>query len=146
MAGSPGTPDAAESTLAHKPAELTFAEASTMPPGESDRAPGNDGATAGSRVLINGAGGGSGSSAIQLAKRLGAHVTGVDNAANLEFMRLLGSDEVIDQGSEDFARPVNPYHLIRDLVAHRVGVRLRRALARGGRYLCVGCPNERCCA
>ena len=48
------------------------------------------------RVLINGAGGGSGSFAIQLAKRLGAHVTGVDNAAKLDFMRSLGADEVID--------------------------------------------------
>ena len=47
-------------------------------------------------MLINGAGGGSGSFAIQLAKRLGAHVTGVDNAGKLDFMRLVGADEVID--------------------------------------------------
>ncbi len=89
-------------------------------------------------MLINGAGGGSGSFAIQLAKRAGAHVTGVDNAAKLEFMRSLGADEVIDYRSEDFTRPVEPYDVILDLVAHRSVFAYRRALARGGRYRCVG--------
>ena len=90
---------AAESALAHKPAELTFAEASTIPQAGAIALQGTDGATVGSRVLINGAGGGSGSFAIQLAKRLGAHVTGVDNAGKLDFMRSLGADEVIDYRS-----------------------------------------------
>ena len=58
----------------------------------------------GCRVLVNGAGGGSGSFAIQLAKRLGAHVTGVDNAAKLDFMRSVGADEVIDYRRDDFTR------------------------------------------
>ena len=75
-------------------------------------------------MLINGAGGGSGSFAIQLAKRLGAHVTGVDNAAKLDFMRSVGADDVIDYRREDFARTSQPYDLILDLVAHRLGVRL----------------------
>lgn len=54
--------------------------------------------------MINGAGGGSGSFAIRLAMRAGAHVAGVDNAAKLDFMRSLGADEVIDYHREDFTR------------------------------------------
>ncbi len=129
---------AAESALALKPAELTFAEASTIPQAGAIAWQGTDGAAAGRRVLVNGAGGGSGSFAIQLAKRLGAHVTGVDNAAKLEFMRSLGADEVIDYRAEDFTRSAPPYDLILDLVAHRSVFAYRRALADGGRYRCVG--------
>jgi NADPH:quinone reductase-like Zn-dependent oxidoreductase len=95
---------------------------------------------AGQRVLINGAGGGSGSFAIQLAKRAGAHVTGVDNAGKLDFMRSLGADQVIDYGSDDFTRPEEPYDLVLDLVAHRSVFACRRALAPRGRYWCVGGP------
>jgi len=95
-------------------------------------------ATKGCRALINGAGGGSGSFAIQLAKRLGAHVTGVDNGGKLEFMRALGADEVIDYRREDFTRDHQPYDLILDLVAQRSVFAYRRALAPGGRYRCVG--------
>jgi NADPH:quinone reductase-like Zn-dependent oxidoreductase len=131
---------APESALTHKPAELTFAEASTIPQAAPIALQGTDGAAAGRRVLINGAGGGSGSFAIQLAKRAGAHVTGVDNAAKLGFMRSLGADEVIDYRSEDFTRPSQPYDLILDLAAHRSVFAYRRALARGGRYRCVGGP------
>lgn len=89
-------------------------------------------------MLINGAGGGSGSFAIQLATRLGAHVTAVDNAHKLEFMRSLGADEVLDHRREDFTRGRQPYDLVLDLVAHRSVFAYRRALARGGRYRCVG--------
>jgi NADPH:quinone reductase-like Zn-dependent oxidoreductase len=89
-------------------------------------------------VLVNGAARGSGSFAIQLARRLGAPVTGVDNASKLDFMRSLGADDVIDYGSEDFTRRDEPYDLILDLVAHRSVFAYRRALARGGRYRCVG--------
>ena len=129
---------AAESALAHKPAELSFAEASTIPQAGAIALQGTDGAAAGRRVLVNGAGGGSGSFAIQLAKRLGAHVTGVDNGAKLDFMRSLGADEVIDYRSADFTLPLQPYDLILDLVAHRSVFAYRRALAGGGRYRCVG--------
>ena len=129
---------AAESALTHKPAELTFAEASTIPQAGAIARQGTDGAAPGRRVLVNGAGGGSGSFAIQLAKRLGAHVTGVDNASKLEFMRSLGADEVIDYRGEDFTRSAQPYDLILDLVAHRSVFAYRRALAKGGRYHCVG--------
>jgi NADPH:quinone reductase-like Zn-dependent oxidoreductase len=129
---------APESTLARKPAELTFAEASTIPQAGPIALQGTVGAASGRRVLINGAGGGSGSFAIQLAKRLGAHVTGVDNAGKLEFMRNLGADQVIDYRHDDFTRARERYDLVLDLVAHRSVFAYRRALARGGRYRCVG--------
>ncbi|SCL27502.1 NADPH:quinone reductase [Micromonospora rhizosphaerae] len=128
---------APESVLAHKPAALTFAEASAIPQAGVIAWQGTDGVAAGKRVLINGAGGGSGSFAIQLAKRLGAQVTGVDNAGKLDFMRSVGADEVIDYRSQDFTRS-GPYDLILDLVAHRSVFAYRRALAPGGRYRCVG--------
>ncbi|HET6918634.1 MAG TPA: NAD(P)-dependent alcohol dehydrogenase [Jiangellaceae bacterium] len=129
---------APESALTHKPAELTFAAASTIPQAGAIALQGTDSAAVGRRVLVNGGGGGSGSFAIQLAKRLGAHVTGVDNAGKLDFMRSLGADEVIDYHSEDFTRHAQPYDLILDLVAHRSVFAYRRALARDGRYRCVG--------
>jgi NADPH:quinone reductase-like Zn-dependent oxidoreductase len=129
---------AAESGFAPKPAGLTFAEASTIPQAGAIALQGTDGAAEAHRVLINGAGGGSGSFAIQLAKRLGAHVTGVDNAAKLDHMRSLGADEVLDHRRADFTRTEEPYDLILDLVAHRSVFAYRRALAPGGRYRCVG--------
>ena len=109
---------APESALAHKPEELTFAEASTIPQAGAVALQGTAGAGPGRRVLINGAGGGSGSFAIQLARRAGAHVTGVDNAGKLDFMRSLGADEVLDYHSEDFTRSDEPYDVVLDLVAH----------------------------
>jgi len=129
---------APESTLALKPVELTFAEASTIPQAGPIALQGTAGAAMGRRVLINGGGGGSGSFAIQQAKRLGAHVTAVDNADKLEFMRTLGADQVIDYRFDDFTRSHEPYDLILDLVAHRSVFAYCRALAPGGRYRCVG--------
>ncbi len=129
---------APESVLAHKPAELTFAEASTIPQAGAIALRGTDKLGPGSRLLINGAGGGSGSFAIQLARRLGAHVTGVDNATKQEFMRSVGADVVIDYRRDDFTRTTRPYDQILDLVAHRSVFAYRRALAPGGRYRCVG--------
>jgi NADPH:quinone reductase-like Zn-dependent oxidoreductase len=128
---------APESALAHKPSELTFAEASTLPQSGAIALQGTAHARRGQRVLINGAGGGSGSLAIQLAKLSGAHVTGVDNAGKLDYLRELGADDVVDFGSEDFTRR-EPFDLVLDLVAHRSVFAYRRALAPGGRYLCVG--------
>ncbi|MGW6725623.1 NAD(P)-dependent alcohol dehydrogenase [Nocardia sp. NPDC055029] len=126
-----------ESALAHKPVSLSFAEASTLPQAGAIALQGTAGITAGMSVLINGAGGGSGAFAIQLAKSAGAHVTGVDNAAKLAFMRTLGADEVIDYRAEDFTR-TGPYDRVLDLVAHRSVFAYRRSVARGGRYRCVG--------
>lgn len=130
---------AAESVLAHKPAALTFAEASTLPQAAPIALQGTASAGPGRRVLINGAGGGSGSFAIQLAKLAGAHVTGVDNAGKLDYMRSLGADDVLDYRSADYTG-TGPYDLVLDLVAHRSVFAYRRALAPGGRFLCVGGP------
>ena len=129
---------APESALTLKPRELTFVEASTIPQAGAIALQGTARAAAGRRVLINGAGGGSGSFAIQLAKRRGAHVTGVDNAGKLDLMRSVGADEVIDYRSDDFTRGDEPYDVILDLVARRSVFAYRRALAAGGHYRCVG--------
>jgi NADPH:quinone reductase-like Zn-dependent oxidoreductase len=129
---------APETVLAHKPAQLTFVQASTIPQAGAIALQGTEKAVAGGRVLINGAGGGSGSFAIQLAKRLGAHVTGVDNATKQDFMRSVGADEVIDYRRDDFTRTTQLFDVILDLVAHRSVFAYRRALAPGGRYRCAG--------
>jgi NADPH:quinone reductase-like Zn-dependent oxidoreductase len=128
---------AAEASLAHKPQELSFAEASTLPQAGAIAIQGTARVRRGQRVLINGAGGGAGSFAIQLAKRAGAHVTGVDNARKLDFMRELGADEVVDYRREDFTR-LPPFDHVLDLVAYRSVFAYRRALAPGGQYRCVG--------
>ena len=127
-----------EKGLAPKPAGLTFAEASTIPQAGAIALQGTADAAPGRRVLINGGGGGSGSCAIQLAKRAGAHVTAVDNADKLEHMRSLGADEVIDYRARDFTTGGDQWDLVLDLVAHGSVAAYRRALAPGGRYSCVG--------
>jgi NADPH:quinone reductase-like Zn-dependent oxidoreductase len=127
---------APESALTLKPPELTFIQASTIPQAGAIALKGTRDAAAGRRMLINGAGGGSGSFAIQLAKQLGADVTGVDNARKLDSMRSLGADEVIDYRADDFTRR-GPYDEILDLVAHRSVFAYRRALAAGGRHRCA---------
>jgi len=88
-------------------------------------------------MLLNGAGGGSGSLAIQLAVQQGVQVTAVDNAGKLDFLRALGADEVIDYRRDDFTRH-GPYDLIVDLVARRSVFAYARALAKGGRCVMVG--------
>jgi NADPH:quinone reductase-like Zn-dependent oxidoreductase len=128
---------APERALAHKPPSLSFAQASTIPQAGAIALQGTADVQAGQRILINGAGGGSGSFAIQLAKRAGAHVTGVDNASKLDFMRSLGADDVVDYRSEDFTRREPSDHIL-DFVAHRSVFAYRRALTPGGRYRCVG--------
>jgi NADPH:quinone reductase-like Zn-dependent oxidoreductase len=128
---------APESALAHKPDGLTFAQASTVPQAGAIAWQGTAGIAPGQRVLINGAGGGSGAFAIQLAKLSGAHVTGIDNAGKLEFMRSLGADEVGDYRRQDFT-DFAPFDHILDLVATRSPISCWRALAPGGHYRCVG--------
>ncbi|MDX1621521.1 MAG: NAD(P)-dependent alcohol dehydrogenase, partial [Nitriliruptorales bacterium] len=125
------------SVLTHKPDELSFVQASTIPQAGAIALQLTAPLSPGDRVAINGAGGGSGSFAIQLAKQAGAHVTGVDNAGKLEFMRSVGADEVVDYTSQDFTR-LGPFDHVFDLAAHRSVFAYRRALAPGGRYRCVG--------
>lgn len=127
-------------TLIRKPATLTFEQAAAIPQagvlalrGIRDQGQ----VQPGQRVLINGAGGSAGSFAIQLARLQGAHVTGVDHAAKLDFMRSLGADEVIDYQRRDFTRS-GAYDLILDLMAHRTVLAIPRALHPGGTYFFVG--------
>lgn len=128
---------ASEKALAAKPEWLSFAEASTIPESGSIALQGMADARSASRVLINGAGGGTGAFAIQLAKRAGAHVTGVDKAAKQEFMLSVGADEVVDYEASDFTR-LESFDLVLDLVARRSIFAYLRATSRGGRYWCVG--------
>jgi len=95
---------------------------------------------AGMRVLINGAGGGSGPLALQMAKAAGAEVWVVDNAAKLDVLRRLGADRVIDYRAEDFALLPERFDLVLDLFGTRSARRVRRVLAPGGRYMFVGGP------
>lgn len=125
-----------EAAMAHKPSELTFAQVSALPQAAAIAAQGTATVGPGTSVAINGAGGGSGALAIQLAKLAGAHVTAIDNASKLDFMRRVGADEVVDYRRDDFTR--RRYDLILDLVAHRSVFAYRRALNPGGRYRCVG--------
>ncbi|MGD8862937.1 MAG: NAD(P)-dependent alcohol dehydrogenase [Myxococcales bacterium] len=89
----------------------------------------------GARVLINGAAGSIGTAAVQLAKKLGAHVTAVASAPRAELLRSLGADEVIDYRARDFTAEAARYDVIFDTVGKSSFGRCRRALRPGGRYL-----------
>lgn len=93
---------------------------------------------AGDRVLVNGGGGGAGTFAIQLAKRAGAVVTGVDRAEKLELMRAVGAEQVIDYRVADFAMGSERYDLIIDMVASRSLAQYRQVLTPRGRLAVVG--------
>jgi NADPH:quinone reductase-like Zn-dependent oxidoreductase len=90
------------------------------------------GVRAGQRVLINGASGGIGTFAVQIAKALGAEVTGVCSTRNVDMVRSIGADHVIDYTQEDFTRKDRRYDLILDNVANHSLSDLRRALAPTG--------------
>ena len=132
---------APEKTLARKPASLTFEQAAAIPQAGvlallGIREKGQ--VQPGQHVLINGAGGGAGSFAIQLAKLHGAEVTGVDNTGKLEFIRSLGADHVIDHTRQDFTKIGKQYDLILDVIAHRSAFAYRRALKPNGTCFFVG--------
>jgi NADPH:quinone reductase-like Zn-dependent oxidoreductase len=130
-----------ESVLARMPAGMTYEQAAALPQAGAIALQGirdKGHVQPGQQVLINGAGGGSGMYAVQLAKLHGAEVTGVDNAEKLEFMRSLGADHVIDYTREDFTRSGRTYDLILDLAAHRSVFAYKRSLTPGGRFLYVG--------
>jgi NADPH:quinone reductase-like Zn-dependent oxidoreductase len=132
---------ARESALALKPASMTFEEVAAIPQAavialQGIRDKGQ--VQPGQKVLINGAGGGAGTFAVQLAKLYGAEVTGVDNTDKLDFMRSLGADRVIDYTREDFTKNGKHYDLILDLVAHRSVFAYKRALRPNGSYFFVG--------
>jgi NADPH:quinone reductase-like Zn-dependent oxidoreductase len=132
---------ARESALALKPASMTFEVAAAIPQAavialQGIRDKGH--VQPGQKVLINGAGGGAGTFAVQLAKIYGAEVTGVDNTGKLDFMRSLGADHVIDHTQEDFTKNRKQYELILDIVAHRSVFAYKRALRTNGSYFLAG--------
>jgi NADPH:quinone reductase-like Zn-dependent oxidoreductase len=130
-----------ESVLAGMPAGMTYEEAAALPQAGAIALQGirdKGQVQPGQKVLINGAGGGSGMYAVQLAKLHGAEVTGVDNGEKLDFMRSVGADHVIDYTREDFTGNGRTYDLILDLAGHRSASAYQRSLAPGGRYLFVG--------
>jgi NADPH:quinone reductase-like Zn-dependent oxidoreductase len=97
----------------------------------------------GQRALINGAAGGVGTFTVQIAKALGAHVTGVCSTRNVEMVRSLGADEVVDYTREDFARHGQRYDLVVDNVGNRALRHLRRALTPDGTLVIVGAKKSR---
>ena len=124
-----------------KPASMTFEEAAAIPQAGVIALQGihrKGQVQQGQSVLINGAGGGAGSFAVQLAKLHGAEVTGVDNTEKLDFMRSLGADHIIDYTREDFTKNRKQYDLILDLIAYRSAFAYARALKFNGIYFAVG--------
>lgn len=133
-----------DTVLAPKPEALDFSVAASLPQAGVLALQGlrKGGWGPGKRVLINGAGGGVGTLAVQMAKFDGAEVTGVDSAAKLPTIGALGADHVIDYATTDFARTGDRYDLILDVFSTRSAVAQRRALAQGGRSVVVGGSNR----
>jgi len=139
---------AREEVLALKSAEMTFEQAAATPQAgvlalqglydigqiESDSAYQSDR----KKVLINGAGGGGGTFAIQIAKAAGAEITGVDSTEKLEALRALGCDHIIDYRIEDFTKNGQQYDLILDVRTTRSVFDIKRALSPKGIYVTVG--------
>ena len=99
---------------------------------------GTEGLTSNDTLLINGAGGGSGTMALQLAKAAGAHVTAVDNAKKIAWLEELGADETIDYKEQDFANSGKKWSRILDMVATRGPSRIARCLTNDGVYRALG--------
>ena len=130
-----------EDSLALKPANITFDQAAAVPtsglialqnlPNEGRLHPGQ-------RVLVNGAGGGVGTIAVQLAKAYGANVTGVEDTTKLEMVRSIGADHLIDYTQEDFTESGERYDLIFDIPGNHPFSACRRVLAPNGNYVLIG--------
>src|SRR4030066_1282244 len=142
-----------ENALRLKPARMTFEEAAAVPSAGANalqnlRGVGSSSPSfllsdrgqiqPGQKVLINGAGGGVGTFAVQIAKSLGAEVTGVDSLSKLEMVRSIGADQVIDYTQEDFTKSGQRYDLILDVVAYRSMFAYMRALSPKGVFVPVG--------
>jgi len=129
-----------ERSLAAKPARLTFEQAAAIPLAGTTALQGLrdvGGLRPGQRVLVHGATGGVGSFAVQIAKALGAEVTGVCGARHVELVRSLGADRAIDRDREDFAAEGPRYDLILDVAGGRTLAACRRALNPGGTLVLV---------
>lgn len=132
---------AREDRLAPKPAGVSFEDAAATPVAaltalQALRDKG--GVRPGQRVLINGASGGVGTYAVQLAKILGAHVTAVCSTEKVEQARSLGADLVVDYTEDDFTRLAERHDLIVDIAGSRPFRQLRRVLAPAGKVVVIG--------
>jgi NADPH:quinone reductase-like Zn-dependent oxidoreductase len=132
---------APEHVLTPKSTAMTFEEAATFPQatvialqalrGKREIRPGH-------KVLINGAGGGMGTFAVQIAKYYGAEVTGVDSVKKLDMIRSIGADHVLDYAQEDYTKSGQLYDFILDTVANRSFYDYERALSAEGLFVMVG--------
>ena len=132
---------ASEARITMKPAKLTFEQAASIPVAglSAIQALRNKGKIqAGKKVLINGAAGGVGTFAVQMAKHFGAEVTGVCSTRNVELVRSLGADRVVDYNREDFTQGTQRYDLIVDCVGNRTLSECRRILNPKGKCVIVG--------
>ncbi len=127
--------------LVLKPAGTTFEEAAAVPVAAVTALQGlrdKGQVQHGQRVLINGASGGVGTFAVQIAKSFGAEVTGVCSTRNLEMVRSIGADQVIDYTQEDFTQNGQPYDLIIDNVGNRSVLDYKRVLSPQGICVIIG--------
>jgi len=130
-----------EKTLIKKPQNMSFEDAATLPQAAIIALQGirsKREMTKGQKVLINGAGGGMGTFAIQLAKYFGAEVTGVDSAEKFAIMKKLGADFVINYKEDDFTKNGQQYDLILDIAAYHPIEDSVKAMKDDGIYLFVG--------
>ena len=127
--------------LVRKPANLSFDEAAAVPVAAITALQAlrdHGGVQSGQRVLINGASGGVGTYAVQLAKHFGADVTGVCSPRNVERAASLGADDVVDYTQEDFTRRADRYDLLLDIAGRTSCARMRRVLTRDAKIVLVG--------
>ena len=129
-----------ESALVAKPEALTFEQAAAIPVAGLTALQGlrKGKSQAGQKVLINGAAGGVGTFAVQVAKSFGAEVTGVCSGANVEMVMSIGADKVIDYTQEDFTKGAERYDIILECVGNKPFSECRRVLTDEGRYVIVG--------
>jgi len=131
--------------VAVKPSNLTFEQAAAVPVAAITALQGlrDKGALQpGQKVLVNGASGGVGTFAVQIAKALGAEVTGVCSTGNVELVRSLGADHVVDYTREDFTRRAEQYDLLLDNAGSRSFSAYRRVLRPDGHLVVVGGPKN----
>ena len=135
-----------EPALVMKPDNVTFEQAASVPVAAFTALQGlrdKGKIQPGQKVLINGAAGGVGTFAVQIAKSFGAHVTGVCSTRNVDMVRSLGADRVIDYTQEDFTKSGQRYDLILDSVGNHSLLACRRVLNPKGIYIAVGGPTGR---